>query len=75
VIKTCPDVLHPPRLERTREERLDANDDHDLFVLPYTFLPYTFLPRINSELNQFASAWKYASIIHRRRIITITVMV
>ena len=31
---------------------LDANDDHDLLALCYTFLP-----RINSQLNQYASAW------------------
>ena len=31
---------------------LNANDDHDLFAVHYTFLP-----RINSQLNQFASAW------------------
>ena len=31
---------------------LNANDDHDLLALCYTFLP-----RINSQLNQYARAW------------------
>ena len=31
---------------------LDANSDHDLFSLHYTYLP-----RINNQLKEFASAW------------------
>jgi len=35
-----------------KTDLLDANDDQDLFCLPYTYLP-----RINNQLKEFASAW------------------